>query len=70
MEKAPSLVAVRETWPDEQMHTANAKRVRFVIVNVSGRFSRDRRKITLHLSASEEWIQAVLTLFDRFPLRT
>lgn len=62
--------AVRTAWPEESMHTAKAKRIRFVIVNVTGRFSRDRRKITLHLSATIEWIQHLQTLFDKFPLRT
>lgn len=64
------LHAVRTAWPEETMHTAKAKRIRFVIVNVTGRFSRDRRKITLHLSATAEWIQHLQTLFDTFPLRT
>jgi hypothetical protein len=64
------LVAVRQAWPDETLHTAKAKRVRFVMVNVTGRFSRDRRKITLKLSASLEWIKRFLKLFARFPLAT
>jgi hypothetical protein len=64
------LVAVRRTWSDPSLHNAKAKRVRFMIVNVTGRFSRDARKITLHLSASVEWIQKLIELFDRFPLAT
>jgi hypothetical protein len=64
------LVVVRCAWPDETLHTAKAKRVRFVLINVTGRFSRDRRKITLHLSASIEWIKRFLKLFARFPLAT
>ncbi|MBN1447413.1 MAG: hypothetical protein JXA28_05735 [Bacteroidetes bacterium] len=60
--------AVRTAWPDEAVR--KAKRLRFVIINVTGRFSRDRRKITLHLSATKEWIQHLMTLFDSFPLRT
>jgi hypothetical protein len=64
------LHAVRSAWPEETMHTAKAKRIRFVIVNVTGRFSRDSRKISLHLSATVKWIQHLQTVFDKFPLRT
>ena len=64
------LVAVRQAWPDETLHNAKAKRVRFVLINVTGRFSRDRRKITLHLSAPVEWIKRFVKLFARFPLPT
>ena len=64
------LVAVRQAWPDEIVHHAKAKRVRFVLINVTGRFSRDRRKITLHLSASVAWIKRFVKLFARFPLPT
>ena len=64
------LVAVKRAWPDESLHNAKAKRVRFVLLNVTGRFSRDRRKITLHLSATVEWIKHFTTLFTRFPLAT
>ena len=64
------LVAVRQAWPDETLHNAKAKRVRFILVNVTGRFSRDRRKITLHLSATVEWIKRLVKLFARFPLAT
>ena len=64
------LVAVKQAWPDETLHHAKAKRVRFVVINVTGRFSRDRRKITLHLSATAEWIKWFVKLFTRFPLAT
>ncbi len=64
------LVTVREQWPGEDLRRANAKRVRYILVNVTGRFSRDRRKITLHLAASREWIEHLTTLFERFPLST
>jgi len=64
------LVAVKRAWPDESLHNAKAKRVRFELVNVAGRFSRDRRKISLHLAASVEWIKRFVKLFARFPLAT
>lgn len=64
------LVAVRQAWPDESLRNAKAKRVRFVLVNVTGRFSRDRRKITLHVAATVEWIKRFAKLFARFPLAT
>ncbi len=64
------FVAVRQAWPDETLHNAKAKRVRFVLIHVTGRFSRDRRKITLRLSASVEWIKRLVKLFARFPLAT
>ena len=64
------LVAVRRAWSDPTLHTAKAKRVRFMIVNVTGRVSHDARKVTLHLSATTEWIQQLIALFDRFPLAT
>jgi len=64
------LVAVRQAWPDETLRNAKAKRVRFAIVNVAGRFSRDRRKISLHLAAPLEWIRRLAKLFARFPLAT
>ena len=63
-------MAVKHAWPDKTLHNAKAKRVRFVLVNVTGRFSRDRRKITLHLSAAAEWIKWFVMLFARFPLPT
>jgi len=64
------LVAVKYAWPDETLRNAKAKRVRFVLINVTGRFSRDRRKITLHISAAVAWIKMLLKLFARFPLPT
>lgn len=64
------LTALRRGWPDEKLKTAKAKRLRFEVLNVTGRFSRDRRKITLHLAAPVEWIKALLKLFLRFPLIT
>ena len=64
------LVAVKHAWPDETLHNAKAKRVRFVLINVTGRFSRDRRKITLHLSGTVQWIKWLIKLFARFPLPT
>ena len=64
------LVAVKHAWPDETLHNAKAKRIRFVLLNVTGRFSRDRRKITLHLAETVEWIKRVVKLFARFPLAT
>jgi hypothetical protein len=64
------LVAVKHAWPDETLHHAKAKRVRFVLLDVTGRFSRDRRKITLHLSATVEWIKRFVKRFARFPLAT
>jgi hypothetical protein len=64
------VVVVKHAWPDETLHNAKAKRVRFVLIDVTGRFSRDRRKITLHLSAPTEWIKRFVKLFMRFPLAT
>lgn len=64
------LVAVKHAWPDETLHNAKAKRVRFVLINVTGRFSRDRRKITMHLSETVQWIKWFIKLFARFPLVT
>jgi hypothetical protein len=64
------LVAVKHAWPDETLHNAKAKRVRFVLINVTGRFARDRRKITLHLSGTVQWIKWLIRLFARFPLPT
>jgi hypothetical protein len=64
------LVAVRRAWSDPVLHTAKAKRVRFMIVNVNGRVSHDARKVTLHLSATTAWIQRLLELFEHFPLAT
>ena len=64
------LVAVRQAWPDETLHNAKAKRVRFILINVTGRLSRDRRKISLHLAKTKQWILWFIELFARFPLRT
>jgi hypothetical protein len=64
------LVAVKHAWPDATLHNAKAKRVRFVLINVTGRFSRDRRKITLHLARPVDWIKWFAKLFTRFPLAT
>lgn len=64
------LVAVKHAWPDETLHNAKAKRVRFVLINVTGRFSRDRRKITMHLAETVQWIKWFMKLFARFPLAT
>jgi len=64
------MVAVKHAWPDETLHNAKAKRIRFVLINVTGRFSRDRRKITLHIAATLEWIKRFIKLFARFPLAT
>lgn len=49
------MVAVRTAWPDEELSNAKANRVRFAILNVTGCFSRDRRKITLNLSGPREF---------------
>ena len=64
------LETVRAACPDEDLHTAKAKRIRRRLVNAPGRFSRDRRKLTLNLNASRTWIEQLLKLFDTFPLRT
>jgi hypothetical protein len=64
------LMAVRYAWPDEKLQTAKAKRLRLELIYVSGRFSRDRRKITLRLAAPARWIKQLLQLFSRFPLPT
>ena len=64
------LVALRSAWPDDAMIKANAKRIRFTIINVTGRFSRDRRRISLHLAAPAQWIASFIRLFALFPLTT
>jgi hypothetical protein len=64
------VVSVKQAWPDESLHNAKAKRVRYVLLHVTGRFSRDRRKITLHLAETVEWIKRFVKLFARFPLAT
>lgn len=64
------ISAVRQAWPQETLRTAKAKRLRFEIFNVTGRFVRDRRKISLRLAAPIAWIKNLLRLFESFPLRT
>lgn len=64
------MSALRSAWPDESLASAKAKRLRFEIFNVTGRFSRDRRKISLRLAAPVDWIKRLIGLFDRFPLLT
>ena len=64
------LSALRRFWPDETLRSAKAKRLRFEIFNVTGRFSRDSRKITLRLAATLEWIKRLLKFFDIFRLVT
>ena len=64
------LAALRYGWPDETLRNAKAKRLRFAIINVTGRFSRNRRKITLRLAAPLDWIKRLVKLFARFPLPT
>lgn len=64
------ILALRANWPDEELHTAHMKRLRFRIFHVTGRVVRDRRKFSLRVSASREWIQKLQALFDAFPLVT
>jgi hypothetical protein len=64
------METVRAACPDEELRTAKAKRVRRRLINVPGRFSRDRRKLTLNLNASRTWIKQLIKVFDTFPLRT
>ena len=64
------LQAIRYACPDEELKNAKAKRLRFKLFNVTGRFSRDRRKISLHLAAPVKWIKQLIELFNRFPLAT
>lgn len=64
------LTALRHAWPDETLRNAKAKRLRFTVIHITGRFSRDRRKITLRLAAPLAWIKHLLHLFERFPLST
>jgi hypothetical protein len=64
------LVAVRRAWPDDELHNAKAKRVRFILVNTTGRFSRDSRKISLSFSAAAEWIRKLILVFEHFHLAT
>ena len=70
VEKKDLLAALRCGWPDGTLRNANAKRLRFTIIHVTGRFSRDRRKITLRLAATIEWIKRPIKLVARFPLPT
>ena len=64
------LSALRRFWPDETLRNAKAKRLRFEIFNVTGRFTRDSRKITLRIAASVEWIERLLNFFGIFKLVT
>lgn len=64
------IQALRANWPEERLHTAHMKRLRFEVFHVMGRIVRDRRKIRLRLSASREWIKQFTQLFDAFPLLT
>jgi hypothetical protein len=64
------LSALRRFWPDETLRNAKAKRLRFEIFNVTGRFTRDSRKITLRIAASVEWIKRLLNFFGLFKLVT
>lgn len=64
------ISALRQEWPDESVRTAKAKRLRFAIFNVTGRVSRDRRKLQLRVAASPEWIRSLIKLFALFPLLT
>ena len=64
------ILALRAKWPDEELRTAHMKRLRFRIFHVTGRVVRDRRKFSLRVSASREWIQKLQALFDAFPLVT
>ena len=64
------ILALRAKWPDEELRTAHMKRLRFRIFHVTGRVVRDRRKFSLRVSASREWIQKLQSLFDAFPLVT
>jgi hypothetical protein len=64
------LTAIRLRSPDETLRTAKAKRLRFELFQVMGRFARNRRKITLSFAAPAPWIQRLLALSERFPLRT
>jgi len=64
------LTAIRHASADQTLKNAKAKRLRFALLNVTGRFSRDRRKITLRLAAPADWIKRFITLFALFPLPT
>lgn len=60
----------KKAWPGATLHITKAKRVRFALVNVAGRFSRDRRKISLRLAATIQWTTRFIRLFARFPPAT
>jgi hypothetical protein len=62
--------AIRRCWPQEELRTAKLKKLRFALFSVTGRVVRDRRKISLRLCASQQWIDQFIQLFDRFPLTT
>jgi len=62
--------ALRRNWPDESLRTAKLKRLRFEIFSVTGRITRDRRKISLRLAASKTWIRRLVRFFQSFPLIT
>jgi hypothetical protein len=62
--------AIRRCWPEEELRTAKLKKLRFALFAVTGRVVRDRRKFSLRLCASKEWIAHFIHLFDRFPLTT
>lgn len=64
------ISALRCAWPDESLASAKAKRLRFEIFDVTGRFVRDRRKISLRLAAPVAWIRNLIGLFAKFPLLT
>jgi hypothetical protein len=64
------MSALRRFWPDETLRSAKAKRLRFEVFNVTGRFSRDSRKITLRLAAPIEWLRRLLKFFAIFKLIT
>jgi hypothetical protein len=62
--------AIRRCWPNAELRTAKLKRLRFELFSVTGRIVRDRRKISLRLCASRQWIEQFIQLFNRFPLTT
>jgi len=62
--------ALRAAAPDADLRTARIKRLRFQLLNVTGRIVRDRRKIRLRLAAPREGIASFIALFERFALRT
>ena len=62
--------AIRRRWPDDALRNAKLKRVRFQVFSVTGRVIRDRRKISLRLSAAPAWIARFVALFNAFPLVT